>query len=400
MKSCGVIVEYNPFHNGHMYHLKKARQMTQADVVIAVMSGNFLQRGEPAIVSKWLRAEEALNNGADLVIELPFAYAVQSADYFARGGISLLQHLRVDSLCFGTDINTEVDYEAFGQAHIQNQDQIDSLYQEIKNNGQSYPQQMTQIYRQLLPDWTLDFTSPNHILGMGYAKENAKYNKPMKLFPIKRVGNSYHDQKVTHHKYASATSIRKEISVGNIDGLKELLPENMLITLAKNELVDWEKAWPFLKYQLLISSVNELRDIYQMVEGLEYRFKEAATKANTFYEFVESVKSKRYTWTRIQRLSLYVLLQIKAKNIEAAWNNQYIRVLGFNELGRKYLKHRKKELEVPLITNINQKNEALVALDIQVGRVYSLLVKDYQEQDFYRMPINIKEEKNESSISC
>ena len=118
MKSCGVIVEYNPFHNGHRYHLEEARKESQADVIIAVMSGNFLQRGEPAIIDKWQRAEEALKNGADLVIELPFAYAVQSADYFARGGVSLLHHLGVDALCFGTDSSSELDYEKFGISHI------------------------------------------------------------------------------------------------------------------------------------------------------------------------------------------------------------------------------------------------------------------------------------------
>ena len=393
MKSCGVIVEYNPFHNGHRYHLEKAREESKADVVVAVMSGNFLQRGEPAIIDKWVRAEEALKNGADLVIELPFAYAVQSADYFARGGISSLQHLKVDSLCFGTDINTDLDYEAFGLAHMNNKEQINNLYQEIKNNGQSYPQQMTEIYRQILPNWTLDFSSPNHILGMGYAKENAKYDQPMKLIPIKRMGNDYHDQEVTPHQYASATAIRKETLSGNLTELSHVLPENMLKTMEAAELIDWEKAWPLLKYQIITSPVSDLKEIYQMVEGLEYRFKEAATKSSTFDEFVENVKSKRYTWTRIQRLCVYVLVQVKNHDIKSVWENNYIRVLGFNGVGRQFLKERKKELDVPLITNINKKNDSLLNLEINAGRVYSLLLNKYQEQDYYKMPIYIKEEK-------
>lgn len=393
MKSCGVIVEYNPFHNGHRYHLEEARKKSKADIIVAVMSGNFLQRGEPAIIDKWQRTEEALINGADLVIELPFAYAVQSADYFARGGVRLLQYLDVDALCFGTDSSSELDYEAFGVSHIRNQEKINQLYQEIKNNGQSYPQQMTEVYRQILPEWSLDFSSPNHILGMGYAKENAKYQKPMQLIPIKRIGNAYHDEEVTHQEFASATSIRKEILAGHLDSLKNVLPENMIETLSQSELTNWEKAWPLLKYQLLSSTTEELKEIYQMVEGLEYRFKEAAIKSSTFNEFMETVKSKRYTWTRIQRLCLYVLLQIKEKQIKTAWDNNYLRVLGFNDTGRQFLKLKKKNLTVPLITNINQKNEILLELDIQAGRVYSLLFKEYQEQDFYKMPTYIKEEK-------
>lgn len=392
MKSCGVIVEYNPFHNGHRYHLEEARKESQADVIVAVMSGNFLQRGEPAIIDKWQRAEEALKNGADLVIELPFAYAVQSADYFARGGVSLLHHLGVDALCFGTDSSSDLDYEKFGISHIRNEEIINQLYQEIKNNGQSYPQQMTEIYRKLLPEWSLDFSSPNHILGMGYAKENAKFQKSMKLIPIKRVGNAYHDEEVSHQEFASATSIRKETLAGHLDALKNVLPENMIKTLSHSELIDWEKAWPLLKYQLLSSTTEELKEIYQMVEGLEYRFKEGAKKSNSFNEFMETVKSKRYTWTRIQRLCLYVLLQIRESQIKSVWDNNYLRVLGFNDTGRQFLKLKKKDLSVPLITNINQKNELLLELDIQVGRIYALLFEEYQEQDVYKMPIYIKEE--------
>lgn len=392
MKSCGVIVEYNPFHNGHQYHLKEARKKSEADVIVAVMSGNFLQRGEPAILDKWTRTREALLNGADLIIELPFAYAVQSADYFTRGGVKLLHALQVDSLCFGTDIKEPLDYEAFGLFHEQNKKKIDSYYQQIKNNGQSYPQQMTEVYRQLLPEWSLDFSSPNHILGMGYAKENARYKKPMTLYPIERLGNNYHDKAINHEHYASATSIRQQVLTGQKDRLDSVLPKESALDLTESDLVSWGKAWPLLKYQLISTDLNELKKTYQMVEGLEYRLKEMALKSETFQEFVENVKSKRYTWTRIQRLCLYSLVKVQPAQIKKMWENPYLRVLGFNEVGRQFLNTQKNKLEIPIITNVNQKNEHLLSLDIKAGQVYSLLRTEEKAQDYYRSPIYIKEE--------
>ena len=181
MKACGIIVEYNPFHNGHRYHAQQARQQSGAEVVIAIMSGNFLQRGEPALLDKWARAEEALQNGVDLVIELPTAWSVQSADYFAKGGIKLLQALQCESLCFGTDSTSAIDYAAFGQFVQENQSLIDQTFHALTDKQLSYPQKMTAVFRQVYPESRFDFSSPNHILGMSYAKENATYPTPMTL---------------------------------------------------------------------------------------------------------------------------------------------------------------------------------------------------------------------------
>ncbi len=392
MRSCGVIVEYNPFHNGHKYHIEMAKKESEAECIIAVMSGNFLQRGEPAILDKWQRANQALQNGADLVIELPFAYAVQSADYFTRGGVKLLQSLDVDCLSFGTDVDEELDYEAFGQFHQENIEDINKLFQSIKNNGMSYPQQMTDVYRSLYPNWKLDFSSPNHILGMGYAKENASYDKPMELYPVKRVGNQYHDEELSHHEFASATTIRKKVFLKDTGKLNTVIPESTLADLSNSNLNSWEKLWPYLKYQLLVQSPSDLKEIYQMVEGLEYRLKAAAKVADNFEKFVANVKTKRYTWTRIQRLSLYVLLNVKQEDVSQMWENSYIRVLGFNSKGRAFLKEKKKTIPLQVITNINKKNERLVSLDIKAGQAYALMQNQNSEQDYYQSPIYLEEE--------
>ena len=393
LTSCGVIVEYNPFHNGHKYHLEQARKKSQADVLIAMMSGNFLQRGEPAIIDKWHRAEVALKHGADLVIELPFAYAVQSADYFAKGGVKLLQSLHVEALCFGTDTTKSLDYSEFGKEYVEKETLINLRYKELKNNGQSYPQQMTQIYRELLPSVPLDFSSPNHILGMAYAKENARYNTPMSLIPINREGSGYHEEVIQDQTFSSATGIRKQALENNLSSISHTLPKESLVDLNHMLLHSWEDYWPLLKYQLLSHSTDELAKTYQLTEGIEYRLKECAKKARNMSEFIEMVKTKRYTWARLQRLATYLLLNVTQEEIEQVWNQSYLRVLGFNEIGRQYLKQEKNRSELPIITKISQKNESQLSLDIRAGQIYQLIEKDIaSEQDYYRSPIYLREE--------
>ncbi|RST98692.1 hypothetical protein CBF34_10005 [Vagococcus penaei] len=385
LSSCGVIVEYNPFHNGHQYHVEQAKKLSGDDVIVAVMSGNFLQRGEPACYDKWTRANQALANGVNLVIELPFAHAVQSADYFAKGAVNLLQLLGVNTLCFGTDTSDQLDYEAFGRSHQENQVQIDALYQSLKNNGQSYPQQMTTIYRHLFPEWTLDFSSPNHILGMAYAKANASLPSPMSLLPINRQGGGYHDTKLGTEGFASATAIRQAFANGQVTQLESVVPEITYQDLIMKHQVTWQKLWPFLKYQIQVTDIEQLRTVYQMSEGLEYRLKEAVNHAQTFAELIELVKSKRYTWARLQRLCVYILLQVTTKEIEETKQHPYLRVLGFDKLGQRFLKQQKKQVTCPIITNVNQKNQAWLSLDIKGGQIYELL--SGQPQDYYRRPV-------------
>ena len=400
LTSCGVIVEYNPFHNGHIYHLKEARKKSEVDVLVAVMSGNFLQRGEPAIIDKWQRAETALHNGADLVIELPFAYAVQSADYFAKGGIKLLHSLNVESLCFGTDLTQSMDYELFGQTYVEKEKLINQRYQEIKNNGESYPQQMTQIYRELLQQVPLDFSSPNHILGMAYAKENARYANPMSLIPITRQGSGYHDETIKSQEFSSATAIRQRVLEKDITSISHTVPSETRDFLENTDLHSWGDYWPLLKYHLLNHSFDELSDTYQLSEGIEYRLKESVKKAASFSGFMSLVKTKRYTWTRLQRLATYLLLNVREKEIHDVWQNSYLRVLGFTENGRQFLNQEKNHATLPIVTKIDQKNEKQLSLDIRAGQIYQLAQQHHHiEQDYYRSPIYLKGETSYESCT-
>lgn len=393
LKSCGVIVEYNPFHNGHKYHLEEAKKKSKADVLIAVMSGNFLQRGEPAIIDKWHRANTALHNGADLVIELPFAYAVQSADYFAKGGIKLLQSLNVGAICFGTDSVEEINYNQFGKEYIENESLINKRYQEIKNNGQSYPQQMTQIYREILPNVPLDFSSPNHILGMAYAKENARYAQPMDIVAINRKGSGYHEKNILMQEFSSATGIREKVLKGDMTSIYHTAPKQTIEQLTNLKLTSWNDYWLLFKYHLLSHSTRGISNTYQLGEGLEHRLKEKVQTANSMSEFLSMVKTKRYTWTRLQRLATYLLLNVIEREIHEVWDNPYIRVLGFNEMGRQFLNQEKNQTKLPIITKVDQKNESQLSLDIRAGKIYQLVNETNQEeQDYYRSPIYIRGE--------
>lgn len=389
MRSCGIIAEYNPFHNGHAYLVQEARKKSDAEVIVAVMSGNFLQRGEPAIIDKWLRAKEALANGVDLVVELPVFYAVQSADYFARGAVQLLQALEVDSLCFGTDSKAPMDYQAFAAFHLQHKEDIEQTFQKLRNNGMNYPQQMTEVYRQLLPDWILDFSSPNHILGMSYAKENILYTHPMSLYAVERQQSGYHDQEIENRQFASATAIRQAVFQNNQKLLSKVVPNHTWKDLVDEKvlLASWSNFWQLLQYQLKTSSCESLNQVYQMTEGIEYRLLAEVGNAKSFSDFVEKVKTKRLTWTRIQRLCIYTLLKMTQTEILESWENPYLRILGLNQKGQQFLKKRKKSCELPIITNINRENESLLHLDIRAGEVYRLATGGEEPQDYYRKPI-------------
>jgi len=382
MKAVAIIAEFNPFHNGHKYLVEEARSQSKADVVAVIMSGNFLQRGEPAIIDKWQRAQAALANGADLVFELPATYSVQSADYFAFGGVKLAQAMKADYLAFGTDSKAQVDYQEFGQFFLENAELIEENFRKITDNELSYAQKMTVVLKDLLPDFPLDFTSPNHILAMSYAKANAKYPKPMQIFALPRIQASYHSQEITS-EIASATAIRKESLAGN--SINASVPAITQVQMQENPLVTWENYWQLLKYKLLSTDVNELKNIYQMTEGLEYRLKEKAGQATTFEEFMDLIKTKRYTRTRLSRLFTYILWNATQEEVEKSWEKTSLHLLAASPLGRKYLKEKKEELDLPLVSRIGKSEND--SLNLRADQIYQLGHEQIKEQNFGRIPL-------------
>ncbi|MBO0454089.1 nucleotidyltransferase [Candidatus Enterococcus murrayae] len=379
MRSCGIVVEYNPFHNGHRYHVKKARELSNADVIVAVMSGNFLQRGEPAIIDKWSRTNAALQNGVDLVVELPFSWAVQSADYFAKGSVKLLHALGCDALCFGTDGASKFDYADYGRFFLENEAAINRLFHELPI-GWSYPEKMAEVVSQLYPK-AQDFP-PNHILGLSYAKENALYSHPMEIFPLPRKDQGYHDELLVADQFASATGIRQ--AVFSNEDVSAYVPMETLKDLKETQ-ISWADFWPFLNYQLRADSLASLRKIYQMKEGLEYRLIEQ--KADSFFDYLQLVGTKRYTQPRIQRLLTYILLQVKESEIKAEQENSMLHILGFSEKGQAYLNKKKKQFTLPVAAKIGQQEKENHFLTYRADQIYQLIHS--QEQTIGRFPIRV-----------
>lgn len=383
MKACGVIVEYNPFHNGHLYHGEMARKKSGAEVVIAVMSGNFLQRGEPGIIDKWKRTEAALANGIDLVIELPVEWALQPADFFAEGAIAILQALGCESLCFGTDSQEAFDYARFGSFVTRENEGINQYFQQLDRPDLSYPEKMAQVMAHFLPELDQNQSGPNHILGLSYSEANSRYPKPMTLLPIERIQASYHSKEIVG-AIASATAIRQGLAEKK--EISGVVPPQTVASL-KSYQMSWESFWPYLKYQLTVSTVKELQGIYQMTEGIEYRLKEGSKTATSFNEFLQKVQTKRYTRTRIQRLCCYVLLGITQKEVMQAWDKKHLRILGFNERGKAYLKEQKKTCPFPILSKIGKKESRLYPLGIRSDGIYQLGNQAIEEQNFGRSPL-------------
>lgn len=354
LSSCGVIVEYNPLHNGHCYHLQQARELSQSDVIVAVMSGQFVQRGEPAILDKTTRARLALEAGADLVVELPWFGAVQSADYFARESIRILQALHVDSLCFGSDGTEAFDYAQFALEEYRKKKELDQAYQWINQQYPSwnYPKKLQASYELVFPNKRLDLSKPNHILGLSYARYNNQYPNPMKIYSLKRHGAQHHDTGL--RELASGTAIRNAVFSKDISSVQQSLPVFTYQAIQTSVLHSWDMYFELLKAQCLTKSNEELKNIYQMVDGLEYKIQKQTFLTHSMDEWVKALKSKRYSYVRLQRLGTYILTNTTTQEMEWALNHPYVRVLGFNAMGRKYL--HQTEADLPVITNIRQQD--------------------------------------------
>jgi predicted nucleotidyltransferase len=384
MKAAGVIVEYNPFHNGHYFHLQGTKEQTNADVYIAVMSGNFLQRGEPALVSKWTRAKMALQAGVDLVIELPYAFATGKAEVFSNGAISALDTLFVSDICFGSEHGS---IEAFkNTVHYMNENKQvfnDILKKEIAK-GYSFPKASSLAYNALdSAKYTVDLSLPNNILGYHYVKAIQDQKSAIQPQTLQRTGAGYHDEKPFDNKIASATGIRKILlgNNGELSKIKSLVPETTYEALINyyesyQTYHHWDLYFPYLQYKLSVTDPAELRKIYEAEEGLEYRVIEKMKQATNFTEFMEAIKTKRYTWTRLQRFLTHILTNTTKEEMAPYLEKMevnYIRILGMSEQGQAYLKEIKKKVEKPIITNLNAKHDdPMLNMDIRASKAYAL----------------------------
>lgn len=381
MKACGLIVEYNPFHNGHAYHVEKAKSASNANCVIAVMSGNFLQRGEPAIIDKFSRTKAALLAGVDIVLELPYAFAVQHSDHFAHGAVQILDTIGVSSICFGSESG---EISPFINSYHQMEDKKETYKTELKlqlDKGLSFPEASMFAYQRIgLTNETFDLSQPNNVLGYSYVKTILKYNLNIEPLTIKRHNNHYHDSEITN-QIASATSIRKEILESHQLTNKAIaaLPEATTKQLEtyKEEMStwhEWEQYFTILNYRVQTMSAEELRDIHGIVEGLEHRIKSTAKAVETMHDWIAAIKTKRYTWTRIQRIFVHLLTNTKTDEIsnliDASESAPYIRLLGMSKTGQAFLNQEKKNIEVPIITALGKNMHPLLQLEEKASTAY------------------------------
>lgn len=394
MKACGIVAEYNPFHNGHAYQIEQIRKTLQPDVVIAVMSGNFLQRGEPALVDKWTRTHMALAGGVDLVVELPVQFSTQATDYFAKGALEVFSQLELDALSFGVEEGAAADFLKGAQWMVAHEKEVAAAVKQRTAFNAPYAQQVEEVIAQLTPNFPLHLTTPNNQLGFAYVKEIVRrgLDKQIEIFPLPRKSAAYHEQELAEQgNIASATAIRRAALQGKDIRPYIPAPAYPYLEAVQEQLVTWADYFPYLQYQLTVQSEKNLRDIYQMNEGLEHRLKANIQNAASFEEFIQKVKTKRYTQTSLQRLLTYTLLQWPRREIERALTETpAVRVLGFTQQGQEYLSQQKKKIKTKLITNVNQKNADNLAFDIGAGEIYRLGKRSFiSKQDFTRKPIKI-----------
>lgn len=367
MKAVGIICEYNPFHNGHLHHLNKVKELCPNHNIILVMSGHFLQRGEPAILTKWDRTKISLEHGIDLVIELPFLFSTRGADVFAYAAVEILNHLKVDKIIFGSELN-DIHF-------LKKIAEIDTSDKEFKqiikfhlNEGDNYPTAFNKAINKLTGQ---NLKTPNDILGVSYIKAINKINLDIEALTIKRT-NDFHSEKL-NNKIASATSIRKAII--NKEAINEVVPKITHELLHNNNIFLIEDYFHLLKYKILID--KEILNKYHSVdEGIENRIIRYITKSNSIDELINKIKTKRYTYNRLRRMFTHILIGLTKDFVKTYPNIPYIRILGFSNKGQDYLNKIKKEIKIPLISNINKFEHPVIDLEKRVTAVYASILNE------------------------
>ncbi|WP_054029021.1 nucleotidyltransferase [Bacillus sp. FJAT-28004] len=414
MRTVGLIVEYNPFHNGHLYHLQQSRKITQADAVVAVMSGHFLQRGEPALLDKWARTRMALEGGCDLVIELPVAYATQAAEWFAYGAVSLLEATGVvDSFCFGTE-NGELE-PLLQAAEVVTDEPLafKTLLKQLLQTGISYPNAYSSAITTYLTDQgyssaaNFPFALPNHTLALHYLLALKRINGKMEPHTITREKAQYNQETATDSQIASATAIRKLLlEQRSLEEARAYVPESTTRILQQEWTdgrcpISWAPFTNALLHAIVTHSPNELSNFHEITEGLEHRILNALPKlpSRQFDDLLEALKTKRYTRTKLQRSLLAILLGHQKSDFtpdKLSSGVEYIRVLGFTEKGKLLLRRMRNCAKLPVLLSAarSPKPFRYLELDTQASSVYSLGVPGTNAvqslfRDFTEKPVTI-----------
>lgn len=422
MKVVGLITEYNPFHNGHLYHIKEAKRITGADYVVVVMSGNFVQRGTPAMIDKYSRTRMALTNGADIVFELPVCYATASAEFFALGAVSLLDKLGiVDDLCFGSECGDIQTLTSIAQVLLQEPKQYKEKLNDLLKNGKTFPTARMEALKEVIgngientvesnivnhvenisvhtSDKTLEeiLSSPNNILGIEYIKAILRLNSKINPVTITRKIAGYHKEELTNHeneieKISSATAIRKAIFENtSLRELRNHVPHNVLELLK----VEHTRIFPIgeddftllLNYKLLQETEKTLTSYSDVTRDLANRLQSIQTNGMSFQQIALKLKSRQWTLTRVNRVLLHILLNHKSDRLNIYNTNgysQYARILGFRKTSSHLLRTITKYKKIPVITKMADAKKQLTDVglsmlqeDINAAHLYNYVVFD------------------------
>lgn len=388
MKTLGIVVEYNPFHKGHLYHLKSAIELTKPDFTVAIMSGNFVQRGEPAIVDKFSRAEMALRAGVDVVLELPAIYAIQDASGFARGSISSFNLTNsIDNLVFGSESNDIKTIEKIASLIA---DESEEFRDELRINlkkGLSFPNARRLAISKISEENSDNMKYSNDILGIEYVVALKKINSKIKPYTIKRIGSNYNDEELT--KIPSATAIRRAIfDEKKIEGLPDFSYEILRREFdAGHGPVFFEDFFDFLRQKLILLRREGIGNIYGFNEGLSERFFKSACLADNLKNFLKLVGTKRFTLTRIKRRMMYAIFDLKREFLIESneFGPQYLRLIGFRKNSSDILRIISDNSSIPLITNLSEFKNSIRIRNVNTALAWEQLNFDLKVTDFYRM---------------
>ena len=407
MNISGIIVEYNPLHNGHLYHINKTKELTNSDALICVMSGNFAQRGIPSSIDKWTKTKMALNNGVDLVLEIPTVYSVSSAEFFSYGSVSLLNSLGiVDNICFGSEHGDIDDIYNISNILLKEPVEFKLLLKTYLSKGIGYPIARANALYDYLISSNMDISklllgsflnSSNNILGIEYCKSLIKLNSSIKPYTLKRQGASYNSN-LLHSEFSSATAIRKFVKEnGSLSKLEGHVPNSVLAEIlnlySKNYKFTFEDSiFPYIKHKSFTFK-NSLVNLPDVSEGLDNKIIKSLQNNLSYSSALEEIKSKRYTYTRISRILCQYFIGFDNFDIKKLRSAPcpYARVLGFNSNGKSILKSIKSNSSIPLYTKLPKELNETLQLDIQSTRAYSLINSSISHNsDYLISPIIIE----------
>lgn len=374
MKIIGLIAEYNPFHNGHLYQINKIKEMYPDSVIIAVVSSSFTQRGDISILNKWDKTRIALDNSIDIVIELPFVFATQSSDIFAKGAITLLEKMHIDTLVFGTESDSIDWLKEVADLQLNNKE-YDIKVKNYLDTGLNYPTATNKAIEDLT-GYKVD--SPNDLLALAYIKQIIKDRKDIEIINIKRT-IAYHTTE-TEDNISSASNIRTKYL--NNENIASLIP----YSIANLYKISMNNLFPYLKYKI-ITEEHTLSNYQTVDEGIEGRIIKYIDESNTYEELIQNIKTKRYTYNKISRMLLHILTNFtkeEANNITI----DYIRLLGFTNNGKEYLNKIKKQIPIPIITGYKKNISKILDIELRITKIYSLVTsKDLLKEEYRNKPI-------------